>query len=304
EFGSFSELLDAYCSGRDLADRMKVKSHDILRLLTNASDRVSRKLTVQRKELEAAKERDKLRLYGDLINANIYRLSKVEAFCELENYYSEALETVRIPLDPMLSPAQNAQAYYKEYRRAQTAEAHLLTLIDQGERELEYIDAVFDALTRATSNAEVSEIRAELADEGYIKKQQTARKQPAALPPLRFVSDDGFDILVGRNNRQNEKLSLKEAARNDIWLHTAKIPGSHVIIRAMGESVPDSTIEQAAIIAACHSRARESGLVAVDYTLAKFVTRQPNSKVGMVNYTGQKTVYVHPDLSLADRLRK
>lgn len=304
-FGSFGELLDSFYYERDNAEHIKVNANDLLRVLSSASDRIARRLTIQRKELEQAREREQLRLFGDLVNANIYRLEKGQCFCELENYYSESMETVRISLDPMLTPAQNAQAYYREYRKAQTAEEHLVPLIEQGEAELSYIDEVFDALSRAATNGDVAEIRAELTDEGYIRRQkQGGKKQNTTLPPLRYVSDDGFDILVGRNNRQNDKLSLKQAAKTDIWLHACKQPGAHVIICAQGETVPNSTIEQAAIIAACYSKGREAGTVAIDFTFAKHVYKLPGAKPGMVNYTNQQTVYVHPDKELTDRLKR
>jgi len=302
---SYSALLDAFCGSKDHAERMKVKEQDLLRLLANAADRTARKLTAQRKELEQAAQRDQLRLYGDLINANIYRLSKGDSFCELENYFDPDCATVRIMLDPTLSPAQNAQAYYKDYRKAQTAESHLIPLIEQGERELLYIDSVFDALSRAHTSAEVAEIRAELTEGGYIKQKTGGKnRQPALAQPMAFVSDDGFEISVGRNNRQNDRLTLKDAANSDTWLHAAKIPGSHVVIHAHGQPIPDSTMEQAAIIAATHSRGAEQGLVAVDYTRIKNVSRMPGGKPGLVNYVDYKTVYVRPDPELCQRLKK
>lgn len=303
EFGSVSEMLDAFAGGRDEAERMKVKSHDVLKVLATASDRVARRLTAQRAELEQAQKREELRHFGDLITANIYRLKKGDVLCELEDIFGDG-SPVRVVLDARLTPAQNAQAYYKQYRRAQTAEAHLVPLIEQGERELEYIDSVFDMLSRAASNAEVAEIRAELTDEGYIRRQgKQPKRQPASLPPQVYRSDDGFEILAGRNNRQNERLSLRDAEKTDVWFHAAKIPGAHVIVRAKGETPPDSTLEQAAVIAATNSRGRESGTVAVDYTLAKHVSRQPGGKPGMVIYTDQRTVYVKPDEELTKRLR-
>ncbi|MBE6758704.1 MAG: fibronectin/fibrinogen-binding protein [Ruminococcaceae bacterium] len=305
QYESYSALLDAFCGSRDHAERMKVKEQDLLKLLANAADRTARKLAAQRKELEEAAQRDQLRLYGDLINANIYRLSKGDSFCELENYFDPELATIRIMLDPTLSPSQNAQAYYKEYRRAQTAEAHLIPLIEQGEQELLYIDSVFDALSRARTTAEVAEIRAELTDGGYIKHKTTGKSKPSALSqPMRFVSDDGFEISAGRNNRQNDRLTLKDAANSDTWFHAAKMPGSHVVVHAHGQPVPDSTLEQAAIIAATYSRGAEQGLVPVDYTRVKNVTRMPGGKPGLVNYVEYQTVFVHPDPQLCERLKK
>jgi len=294
EYPSVSAMLDDFAGGREEADRMKVKSHDVLRVLTSASDRIVRKLAAQRKELAEAMERDSLRLCGDLITANIYRMNKGDTLCEFDNIFGDG-EPVRIQLDARLTPSQNAQAYYRRYRRAQTAENHLRPLIEQGEKELEYLDSVFDMLSRATTNAEVAEIRAELTDEGYIKRQgKQPKRQPASLPPIKVQSVDGFEILIGRNNRQNERLSLKDAEKHDIWLHAAKMPGAHVIIRTNGQEVPDSTLEQAAALAAANSRGRDAGTVAVDYTLARHVSRMPGGRPGMVNYTDYYTMYVKP----------
>jgi len=304
-YDSYSELLDAFCGSRDHAERMKVKEQDLLKLLANSADRTARKLTAQRKELEQAAQRDQLRLYGDLINANIYRLSKGDSFCELENYFDPELATVRIVLDPTLTPSQNAQAYYKEYRRAQTAEAHLIPLIEQGERELLYIDSVFDALSRASTTAEVAEIRAELTEGGYIKQKTSGKNRTSALAqPMMFLSDDGFEISAGRNNRQNDRLTLKDASNSDMWFHAAKMPGSHVVVHSHGQPVPESTMEQAAIIAATYSRGAEQGLVPVDYTRVKNVSRMPGGKPGLVNYVEYQTVFVRPDPELCDRLKK
>lgn len=300
EYPGFSRMLDDFYHQRDTVDRMRIKAHDMLKVITNACERISRRLAFQRAELEEAAGRERLRLCGDLINANIYRLSKGDVICELENYYDAEGKTERIALDPMLTPAQNAQKYYRDYRKAQTAEKYLSRLIAQGESELEYLDAVLDELSRARDSRELAEIRAELADEGYIKKQkQTAKKQPAALPPIKYISGDGYTILVGRSNRQNDRLTLREASKNDIWLHVSKQPGAHVIISAKGGEIPDSTVEQAAELAAYYSKGRDSGLTAVDFTLVRHVSKPQGAKPGMVIYTDYQTVYVRPEHSLA-----
>lgn len=302
EFESFSELLDAFYAERNKAAGMKVRSADILRLLTTACDRTARTLTKRRAELENAKGREHLKLCGDLLNANIYRLKKGDLFAELENYYSEDYEAVRIELDPRLTPAQNAQRYYKEYRKLQTAEEHLLPLIAAGERELLYLDSVFDELSRAETNAELNEIRQELIHEGYIKRKQKDKQKSASLAPLKFRSEDGYEILCGRNNRQNEQLTHRDAERGDLWLHASKQPGSHVIIRCDDAEPSPLAIEQAAVIAAVHSKGEGSGLVAVDYTLVRKVSRHPSGRPGMVLYTEYKTLFVHPDAELVAKL--
>ena len=302
-YGNYSRMLDEYYYRRDLNDRMKSKSQDLLKLLANSSARIAKKLDIQSGELKKCADREQYREKGDLINANLHLLQKGDMIAEVVNYYSEDCSTVRIDLDPMLTPAQNAQKYYKEYRRLQAAEQHLTELIAQGKNELAYIDSVLDMLSRAESERELSEIRQELTEEGFIKRKKSLPgKQPPKLPPLRFVSDDGFTILVGRNNQQNDRLTLKESRNYDVWLHTLNAPGSHTVIVCDGKQPPNRTLEQAAQIAAFHSSARQSGLVAVDYTLIKYVSKPRGAKPGMVIYTHQNTLYVHPDEDLAARL--
>ena len=302
-YGDYSSMLDDYYYRRDLNDRMKSKAQDILKLLANSSARIAKKLDIQSAELKKCAEREQCRRNGDLINANLHLLQKGDMLAEVVDYYSEDCSAVKIKLDPLLTPAQNAQKYYREYRKLQAAEQHLTGLIEQGKAELSYIDSVLDLLSRAESERELAEIRQELTDEGIIKRRKTAPgKQPPKLPPLRFVSDDGFTILVGRNNRQNDSLTLRESRNYDIWLHTLNVPGSHTVIVCDGQQPPNRTIEQAAQLAAYHSGARQSGLVAVDYTLIKYVSKPRGAKPGMVIYTHQSTLYVHPDEALAERL--
>lgn len=306
EYENYSSLLDNYYFKRDLNDRMKSKSHDLLKFLAISSARISKKLAIQQEELKKCADRDQYRINGDLINANLHLLQKGDILAEVVNYFSEDCSTIKIKLDPMLSPSQNAQRYYKEYRKAQAAEQHLTNLIEQDKAELNYIDSVLDALSRVQTERELAEIRQELAEEGLIKRcgRNNSSKQPTKLPPLKFISDDGFTILVGRNNRQNDSLTLKNSRNYDVWLHTLNSPGSHTVIVCEGKQPPDSTLEQAAQIAAYHSSSRQSGLVAVDYTLIKYVNKPRGAKPGMVIYTHQSTLYVHPDEELVSRLAK
>ena len=224
-------------------------------------------------------------------------------FYEVADYYNEN-KPRRINADPALSPSANAQKYYKEYRKAKTAEQMLATLIEQGEAELQYIDTVSDALSRASGFGEINEIRAELAASGYIKRKSVQNKKGLQKPsaPMEYRSTDGFKILVGRNNVQNDKLSLKTAAKGDMWLHTQKIPGSHVIICAEGMDIPDSTLEEAARLAAYHSRARESSNVPVDYTRVKNLKKPVGAKPGKVIYHVYNTAFVTPDSAEAEKL--
>ena len=304
EMESFSALLDAFYAQRDQAERTKQRAHDMLRVLTNASERTARKLANQREELAKSGDREKYRIYGDLIHANLHAIPKGAACAELVNYYDPDCAKITVPLDPALSAAQNAQKYYKEYRKAQTAERVLAEQIAQGEEELAYIDTVFDALSRAVTLRELNELREELAAGGYLRLQRSKQKPPPPLGPMEFVSDDGFPILVGRNNVENDRLTLRTARGSDMWFHTKNIPGSHVVVMTGGQTPPDRTLEQAAILAAYHSKAVSSQQVPVDYTEIRNVKKPAGAKPGMVIYETNRTAYVTPDPVLVERLKK
>lgn len=292
---NFSELLDAFYEERDRVDRMRVRSQDLLRVLTTASDRLSRKINIQRAELEHCAQRDTLRRYGDLINANLYKLEKGQSSAVLQDFYDETLPDVKIKLNPMLTPARNAQKYYKEYRKAKTAEEMLNVQIDKARHELSYLDTVFEELSRAADENDLLEIRAELMEQGYIRMPKGSKKQASAQKPMEFTSDDGFTILVGRNNRQNDVLTLKQAKKDDLWFHTKNIPGSHVILVTAGQKATPAAIRKAAALAAGYSRGVSSSKVPVDYTLVRNVSKPQGAKPGMVIYVANKTVFVSPE---------
>lgn len=304
-FDSFSELLDEFYSERDRIDRTRQRSADLQKLLSSLTSRISRRLNNQRAELSACDDKEELRINAELITAYQYTLEKGAAFYEVADYYNEN-KPRRIPVDPALTPSANAQRYYKEYRKAKTAEQMLATLIEQGEAELQYIDSVSDSLSRAAGFGEINEIRSELAASGYLKRKSTGNKKGLQKPsaPMEYRSSDGLKMLVGRNNVQNDKLSLKTAAKGDMWLHTQKIPGSHVIICAEGGEIPETTLLEAARLAAYHSRARESANVPVDYTLAKNLKKPVGAKPGKVIYHVYNTLYVTPDKDEVERLEK
>lgn len=303
-YDSYSQLLDDFYTQRDNIQRMRHRSSDLLKVLANTADRIARKLSLQQKELADCSDRETWKIYGDLISANLYSIQKGDRTARLINFYDEAQSEVVIPLDPRKTPAQNAQKYYGEYRKADTAEKKLRELIEEGQQEAVYIDSVFDALTRAQTNDELTAIRAELAEQGYLRKKGSAAKKgkEPKLAPKRYRSDDGFTILVGRNNVQNDQLTLKEARGRNYWFHTKNIPGSHTIVVSDGQEVPDSTLHQAAILAAVNSKAAESSQVPVDYTLIKNVKKPRGAKPGMVIYVSYQTAYVTPDLELEKRL--
>lgn len=293
---SFSEMLDAFYAERDQIERMRVKSQDLLRLLANHADRLSRKIANQQAELSACAERDTLRIKGDLLSANMYAIQKGETSVKLQNFYDENLAELEIALDPALTPQQNAQKYYKNYRKAKTAEEKLTEQIGLAQTELTYIDSVFESLALAENERDLNEIRAELAEQGYVRRREGKKnqKQPALSAPLKFKTSDGFTVLVGRNNRQNDKLTMKDANNNDIWFHTKNIPGSHTVLVTDGKAPTETAMEEAAVLAAQHSRAKDSAQVPVDYTQIRYVSKPQGAKPGMVIYVQYKTVYVDP----------
>lgn len=303
-YPELSALLDDFYTERDRAERTKQRAQDLFRLLTSTMERITRRLNAQRAELAASEDREELRIRAELINAYQYTLEKGAPFYDVENYYDEN-RILRIPADPALTPARNAQKYYKEYRKAQTAQRVLTEQIAAGEQELQYIESVFDALSRSQSERELAEIREELAAGGYLKRRRSAKqKAPKALPPMEFCTDDGFSILVGRNNVQNDKLSLKMAAKNDLWLHTKNIPGSHVILVTGGREPSGEALVQAAQLAAWFSRARESSSVPVDYTPVRMLRKPQGARPGKVIYDTYRTLSVRPSGELAQRLAR
>lgn len=291
---SFNNAVGLFYDERDARERMRVKSYSLTKLLTNLRDRTVRKLQKQQTELAQCADREKLRICGDLLQANLYRIERGSAFADVENFYDENGDTLRIKLNPAISPAANAQKYYKDYQKAKNAELVLTEQLKKGGAELEYLDSVLDTVNRAETERELSQIREELTEQGYLKRPNAKQQKQSALPPLKFESSDGFKIYVGRNNRQNDKLTLKTASKTDMWLHTKDIHGSHVIIASEGRQISETAIIEAARLAAYHSKARASTNVPVDYTLVKYVSKPAGAKPGMVIYVNNRTVYVDP----------
>ena len=302
-YPSFSALLDAFYEAREKQERARQRGADLLRAASTARDRLRRKLALQEKEYAATQDRDKLRIQGDLITANLYRMERGQSRLECENYY-EAGAPASIPLDPLLTPQQNAAKYYKRYAKAKTAEKYLREQMDLARRDLEYLESVLAEIAQAETEAGYLDIRAELREAGFLKKQGRGKKEksrPAA--PWEFCTSSGLRVLAGRNNRQNDKLTLKDADRRDLWLHTQKIHGSHVILRCAGRTPSEEDIAEAAMVAAWFSQARESGNVPVDYTEVRNVKKPAGARPGMVIYTTCRTVNVTPEEAAVERLR-
>lgn len=303
-FESYSQLLDDFYYEKDRFERTRQRSQTLLKLLSNMSARAARKLQSRQAELEACADKDSLRINAELILANQYRLEKGSLFYDLENFYNNN-EPIRISADPALSPSANAQKYFKEYRKAKTAEQMLGELIEQSEQELAYLESVIDSVNRADGYTELAEIKNELHEQGYLKKAKNDKtKKAKPMPPMEYVSDDGYTILVGRNNVQNDFLTFKTAAKDDSWFHTQKIPGSHVVVIGNGDIIPELTCRQAAILAAYHSGGRESSQVAVDYTEVRSLKKPAGAKPGKVIYHTYNTMWVTPDRELCERLKK
>lgn len=293
---SFSVLLDEFYGRRDRAERIRQRTSDIFRLLTNAESRLHKKLELQRRDLEACSDKEKYKLWGDLITGNIYRLSRGMEEALLENYYEDDCPTVKIPMDKRLTPQQNAQKYYKRYNKSKTAEVELAKQIKLAEAELEYIYTVFDSLTRAESESDIMEIREELHSSGYASRMKNYTAKKMSAPKLmEFRTSGGFRVLVGKNNHQNDYLTTKVADRNDYWFHVKNQPGSHCVMFTEGVEPPERDFTEAAIIAAYYSKVSEGVNVPVDYTLIRNIRKPGGSKPGFVTYNTNYTAYVTPD---------
>ena len=304
EFESFSELLDAYYSKRDTLERRRRRSKELSHHVKTERDRTARKLGLQRQELQKCSERDEIRRNAELLTANLYRVHKGDSSVTVEDYYEPDCPQRTIKLDVLKTPQNNAAAMFKEYNKLKTAEQHLTALIAEGERQLEYLNSVMDETERAETEDDLAEIKAELIGTGYIKKQRGAKERKRKKQgPMRFVSSDGFEILVGRSNAQNDELTTKTARRTDIWLHTKTVHGSHVIISCDGVAPPEKTIEEAAQLAVYYSQARDGGKTQVDYTMVRNVRKPSGSLPGKVIYTDYSTLSVSADEQLAEKLR-
>lgn len=293
---SISRVIDSFYEKRSNREHISRHSATLLKVVHNNIDRCEKKLAIHRENLESAKDRDKYKMYGDLITANIYRIEYGMKSVSVENYYSPECEVIEIPLKADESPAQNAQRFYKKYSKAKTTEQYSTEQIKIAEEEKFYLESVAENLENAETMGEIEDIKSELSGEGYLPKQNTAKKkQQAKAEPHKFISVDGYEILVGKNNKQNDELTLKKAYSTDIWFHTKNIPGSHTIVCTKGTGeAPDTTLLQAAQIAAFFSKAKNSSQVPVDYTIIKNVKKPNGAKPGMVIYDHYNTVYVMP----------
>lgn len=303
EFESPSALLDYFFYEKVRIDRIRQRSAELFKTLQNLQERAVRKAANREKELEECRDKEIYRIFGDLIISNQYALKKGAPYYDLENYYDEN-KMVRIPADVTLNPAQNAQKYYKEYRKKQIAETKLTDFINQARQEAEYLESVIDSLSRAETDSEISAIRTELSETGFIKRKSFKSKNEKALKPMEFESTEGFKILVGRNNVMNDKLTLKTAKNYDLWFHVKDTAGSHVIVINDGREFTDKLIREAALLASYNSKACTSSNVPVDYTIIKNVKKPAGAKPGMVIYDDYKTEFVTPNMEEIERIKR
>ena len=307
KYQSFSVLVETFFEKRAAVARIKQQVQALGRVVSPILDRVRRKVENQKRELLEAKERERLRKYGDLIMANLNTVPRGSRIARVENFYDAEGGLIDIPLDPRLSVQKNAAKYYKDYNRKKTAEKILDEQIRAGENEIQYLESVMDMLKRAETIKDTEELREELKHTGYLKNTDKRRKKkPNTVdqrPPREFRTSGGFTVLCGRNNLQNDKLTLKFAHKDDIWFHVQKLPGSHVILRSEGREPDDRTYTEAAMIAAEYSQAKGGQNVAVDYTRVRNVKKPPGSKPGVVIYDPYFTAYVTPEKALIDTLR-
>ena len=293
-FADASALFDRYYSARDRQERMRTRSQDLNRQVHQLLERNRRRQEARREELaDTAKAEDK-KLCGELLTANLHAFKRGDKEVTVLDYYTGEMRTIK--LDVTRGPNENAQRYYKEYRKLHTAADVLKRLLEEGDEEYRYLQQVEYAISEAATEEEFLDIRKELKDAGYLRgfryKERSKRRSD---PYLHYRTTAGYEVLVGRNNAANEKLSLKMAAAKDIWLHVKDAAGSHVVLRCEGEQPDDQSLTEACCIAAYHSSQRTGQLVAVDYTEARRVRKIPGGRVGMVTYTNQKTAYVTPD---------
>lgn len=294
---SFSQLLDEFYETREQTDRLRQRGQELRRAAANGRDKLNRKLLLQEKEYAETQHREQLRLYGELITANLYRMERGQRMLTAQNYYDPNGNEVTIPLEPRLSPQENAAKYFKRYAKARAAEGHLREQMDIARRERDWLESVLDELGRAESEADFLDIRRELETAGYLKNREKKEAKRPPSQPRRFRSTTGLPILVGRSNTQNDQLT-RDANRYDYWFHAQHLHGAHVILCAQGHTPDAASLTQAAALAAYFSQGQDGNQVAVDYTQVKYVKKPRGARPGMVVYTPYETAYVRPDREL------
>lgn len=305
-FSSISKVLDKYYKEKDTYDRIKQKSQSIRKAVQVQLERSKNKLEKRQAKIIKANNRNTYKVYGDLISANMYRIKKGDNCIQVENFYDENLEKINIPLDAKLTPAENAQKYYKSYTKLKNAYNLLKKQIPHTKDEIIYLENVLMSIDNCTNIEELDEIKIELIEEGYLKKNHKKKKirKNKQSKPAHFISTDGFHIYVGKNNRQNDYLTLQFSNKEDLWLHVKDLPGSHVIIRNVNKDFSETALKEGAMLAGYYSKGRNSQNLPIDYTKVKHVKKPKGGKPGMVIYENNKTIYVTPKKQYIDNMKK
>lgn len=306
KYENMSVLTEDFYKTRDFTYRINQKTQDLKKLINQNIERCVKKKEIQLQTLRDIENRDELRLYGELITANIYSIKKGMTLVKLVNFYSDKGEEIEIALDGDLTPSENAQKYFKAYNKAKRTYDALQEQMASNDEELNYLEGVLTSVNNCINEQDIKEIRQELRDEGYIKKVKNSkgRVSKKRFSPMHFISSDGYDIYVGKNNVQNDELTLRFAKPRDIWFHTKIIPGSHVIVVNKGEAIPDTTLNEAAMLSAYYSKARNSTMVPVDYTEKRNVKKPNGAKPGMVIYETNKTAYMNPSEEEINKIKR
>lgn len=303
-FKSISKMLDFYYYERERLNQIRSASQSILRIVLNNIDRNKNKLNKQNIEYGQSLDREKYKIYGDIINANIYRIEDGVESVELENFYEEDMPLIEIEMDKRLNPQENAQKYYKRYSRLRNRNKLLKREIPKTKHELDYLENILVNIENTNDIRDLEEIRDELISGRYIKKQRKNKnKRNHKSEPHHYKSSDGIDIFVGKNNLMNDELTFRKSHSEDTWMHARNIPGSHVIIKMKGE-IPENTLLEAAALAAYYSKSRNDSLVDIDYTERKHVKKIPGGKPGMVTYENFNTIAANPNIKLLKDIEK
>lgn len=301
---SISKILENYYATKDIKDRIHQRSSDLRKSISIKLDRLYNKLNKQEKELIESENAQIYKIKGELITSYIYMIEKGMESVEVANFYDPEYKNIKISLNTNFTPSENAQKYFKKYNKLKTAKKEITSQMEITKEEIDYLENIMLSIENCENLAELMDIREELGKVGYLRSKNNSKKETKlTTKPHEFVSSNGFKISVGKNNKQNDHLTLKVASNEDIWMHTKNIPGSHVIIKTEGKEVPDETIFEGAMLAAFFSKSKMSSQVPVDYTKKKNVKKPNGAKPGMVIYDTNNTIYVTPTEELVVKLK-
>ncbi len=295
-YDSISSVLESYYAEKNIYTRIRQKSVDLRRIVTTALERNQKKYQLQQKQLKDTEKREKYKVYGELINAYGYQLTEGSKVLEAPNYYDND-KLIKIPLDPDLTPLENAKKYFDRYGKLKRTCEALTALIQETQNEIIHLESIQNALDIALTADDLVQIREELVEYGYVKKNRNAKKTKIKSKPFHYISSDGYDIYVGKNNYQNDELTFKFATGNDWWFHAKGIPGSHVIVKSRNEELPDRVFEEAGKLAGFYSKGRENDKVEIDYLQKKNIKKPNGSAPGFVVYYTNYSLTIHPDIS-------